>query len=235
MKYPNVAEGVKKIFVAEVLALIGAIAVVASLAFVTVLVGGEESGGLSAITSDNFEFSLTGSSTNTTLFLVLVSVGGIISLISFIIGLIGTNRASRDEDGDKKNFKYAFLCTIFSLIFSIAGSCLTIVSPAISSGLTAGGEALGVLTIYYVLAGISYFADKAGDAALAKKSKSMMTLVLGTFVASIILEAIMRYASGSLRKAVLMVLIFALIIVTIVQYILYFIVLIKAKKTFSEQ
>ena len=120
MKFPNAAKGVKKIFTAEILSLIGQI--LAAVSTIAVLIAILTSGITveSLKTGNGFE-GLVG-------FLLIAGIAwivmGIFMFIAMIIRIVGIAQARRDED----NFTAALVFQIMSIVTTL----LTIFLPIVS-------------------------------------------------------------------------------------------------------
>lgn len=104
MRFPNAAAGVKKIFTAEILALIGAIATVIGTisALIAVAAAANNSTGGTAVAGGASVIFLLGA--------------GVLGIIAFIMNIIGINSAAKDE----ASFKTALIC----VIVGIAGTAI---------------------------------------------------------------------------------------------------------------
>lgn len=212
MTYPNAANGVKKIFTAEILSLIATVCAIATLIFsLTTLASANDSAAAAALTSG------AGA--------ILFGVGaGVLAIIAFIIQLIGVNKASNDEPA----FKVALYAILAGILFSALSSILSNVGIA-KSIFDALGSVASLFVMIYVIQGIRNLADKLGDSAIDQKGASIFKVLIGMYVLIIIAQLIVlifRNGSGALVAAVLALI--ALVLQLIV-YILYISFLSKAK------
>ena len=107
MKFPNAANGVKKLFTAEILQIIAAVALAAAAIMSLVM--------LANAANENAGATL-GFGAGTLVF----SIGGaVVSLISFILTIVGLVKASKDDNG----FKTALAFIILAVVATIVGSC----------------------------------------------------------------------------------------------------------------
>ena len=107
MKFPNAENGVKKLFTAEILQIIAAVALAAAavMGLVTLANAANENAG-----------ATLGFGAGTLVF----SIGGaVVSLIAFILTIVGLVKASKDDDG----FKTALAFIILAVVATIVGSC----------------------------------------------------------------------------------------------------------------
>ena len=98
MRFPNALEGVKKIYKAEVIGLIGALfGFVAAILALAGVSAGEDGLGLVAVGG------------------ILIIAMAVLLVISFIMNLVGLNKAKPDEE----NFKNALTMVIIGIIAGI--------------------------------------------------------------------------------------------------------------------
>ena len=96
MTFPNAANGMKKIYVAEILALVAALCTGLML-IITAFT-------LSSAQSLNISGALTGG-----IFLLFFGLGAFVLLVlALIFNMIGIASAKKDETGEKKNFNLLF-------------------------------------------------------------------------------------------------------------------------------
>ncbi len=116
MKYPNAYQGVKKIFTAEILSLIGSVCMIVVAIFAIV--------SLASIAASSGDGLLVGGAGA----LVFGIAGFVLMLISLILLMVGTKRASKDEG----LFNKAFLFILFSLILTFVASIVSSTTGATS-------------------------------------------------------------------------------------------------------
>lgn len=204
MQFPNALEGVKKIYKAEIIALIGAIA-----GFVAALLGviGAQSGSMGGL-------AVAG---------VLIIAMSVLFIIAFIMNIVGLNKAKPDEE----NFKNA-------LYMVFAGIVLSIVVGATKDGtlLHTLGESLGnicnLLVNYLVATALMNLANRLGDAAVAQKAKSVRSLLTVVWIIALVLQVL---GDTFTSKAGMIAVVLALIasVIEIIAYIVYLGLLSKAR------
>ena len=148
MTYPNAANGVGKLFTAQILliiaAILGAVSAVVSAAVTISNMGNADN--LGAFVSTG----LTG----------LLAVGIIalaflvIYIIAFIIQLIGLAKAGKDEN----MIKIAFILTLVNLLLTIVAAVLSSSAPTASSVLRLAVTVIQVLINVLTIMGISKLA-----------------------------------------------------------------------------
>ena len=204
MQFPNASEGVKKIYKAEIIALIGAI-----VGFVAAVLGvaGAQSGNVGGLAGAG----------------VLLIAMSVLFIIAFIMNIVGLNKAKPDEE----NFKNA-------LYMVFAGIVLSIVVGATKDGtlIHTLGESLSnicnLLVNYLVATALMNLANRLGDAAVAQKAKSVRTLLTVVWVIALVLQVL---GDTFTSKAGMIAVILALIasVIEIIAYIVYLGLLSKAR------
>ena len=204
MQFPNALEGVKKIYKAEIIALIGAI-----LGFVAALLSlvGAQSGSLGGLAGAG----------------ILIIAMSVLFIIAFIMNIVGLNKAKPDEE----NFKNA-------LYMVFAGIVLSIVVGATKDGtlIHTLGESLSnicnLLVNYLVATALMNLANRLGDAAVAQKAKSVRSLLTVVWIIALVLQVL---GDTFTSKAGMIAVILALIasVIEIIAYIVYLGLLSKAR------
>lgn len=209
MTFPNAFEGVKKVFIAEILALIasGCMVLGAIIAAASAMAG-----------------SLSGAAGGG--FFVIASF--VLSLLSLIFNLIGLSKASQDEAA----FKTAFYCAIVNLIATFVIRIIGIAVPgnAINYVSTIISTALSIAIIRYVVKGITSLAEKLGRNDIIDYGGKIAILLYIVYGVSILLNLLSWIFSGSLSMAATIG-VFSILsgIAGIVGYILYLVYLSRAK------
>ncbi len=204
MRFPNALEGVKKIYKAEIIALIGAV-----VGFVAALLSliGMQSGGLGGM-------AVAG---------VLIIAMSVLFIIGFIMNIVGLNKAKPDEE----NFKYALYMVLIGIILSIVvgatkeGTLIHTLGESIS-------KICNLLVNYLVATALMNLAEKLGDTAVAQKAKSVRTLLTIVWVIALVLQVL---GDAFTSKAGIIAFVLTLIasIIEIIAYIVYLSLLSKAR------
>ena len=203
MQFPNALKGVKKIFTAEILALIaGAVGVITAI-----LIAAE-----------------------TEALVPLIAVLGIgvlvVSLISFILNILGLNDARKDEVGFSKAFFIAILGVIISLVAGFLSE-----NTFLANLLDTLGTICEVLVTIFVIGGIMNLAAKLNDEAMVAKGRKILAMVVTVWVISILAALVATFLGGSDTAVAIAGILFVVSsVVEIIAYILYLIYLAKAKK-----
>lgn len=209
MRFPNALEGVKKIYKAEIIALIAAIA--GAVATIIALLSAQSGG-------DGALAGLAGAG-------VLYIAMAVLLIIAFIINIAGLSKAKADEE----NFKTA-------LMMVFAGIALSIVAGATKDGtlLNSLGNDLSnvcnLLINYYVATAILNLAMQLGNTAVAQKAKSVRTLLIIVWGIAFVLKVFGDVLMGKANLSVVaLVLAVIAAVVEIVAYIIYLGLLGKTK------
>ena len=217
MKFPNAAQGVKKIFTAEILAiiaagctLIGGIMIVIAAASA----GGGSKGGAVA--------GLAG----TAIFMIAAAI---ISLISFIMNIIGINNASKDEP----SFKTAFYCVLVGIVASIVAGIFS-GNSVVNAIFTLVGNISSLAVTVFVITGIIKLADQLNNGEVSAKGNNQLKLIVAIYALSIIASLIVMILGGYSASVVAAVIYVIAMILNVIQIILYLSFLNKAKQMLAE-
>lgn len=215
MMFPHAAKGVKKIFTAEILALIGTVLLgVATTAFLAV---GEDRLG------ENTGLSVT--------VLIGFLAGGVLALIALIFKLIGVIQTSMDEPA----FKGVLYVTIFSMIVSAFATTFSynLFISSVASGVSAVAE---LVTIVLIIVGVCHMADHYDRKDMMQRGGRILRIVLWLAVLSIIMRFISIFLprnfedANDLAKFIVIGLAVLSVMLSIAEYALYLAFLSKAKK-----
>ena len=221
MTFPNAANGLKKIYIAEILALVAALCTGLMLIITAFTISSAQSLNLSG--------AVTGG-----LFLVFFGFAAFVLLVlALIFNLIGINSAKKDETGEKKNFAIAFICVIVSICVSFVGGCFTTTMPFLSTVCTTAGRLLDLIATYYILYGISDFAERLGQTGLAEKSKAMVYKLCFLYCVSILANTLFSFLSSKLGMIISLLISLVVIAFSILYYILYLRIIKEARDTFA--
>lgn len=223
MKFPNAAKGVKRIFAAEVLNLIATISlIVAALMIVIAVAGGNyASGDTSAVLAGG---GLVGA-------LVFVIVWFVLTVIAFIMKLVGIINASRDE----VSFKSALVFLIVSIVASIVSSILMTNNINVAGNLLyTFAQLLEVFITIFVIAGGVKLADRLNRGDIGRKGTNVLKVIIVVNVLMLIANMVSSFMGGIAASVVAGVLFLVALIMEVVQYFLYLSFLGKTKKMLAE-
>ncbi len=214
MLFPNAHNGVKKIYTAEVLSLIGSILLVVAAIF-----------GVAAASfadADTGAGAVAGTAAG---FLVLGLAGSVLSVIAFILNLVGIISAMKDE----ATFKTA-------LIFTIVGIAAAVLSGAFSSNSTVSDFLQIIINLselfvaLYVVQGIMNLATKLKDSNMAERGNKVRWWLVITFCIPTVIKLVSAIVALNEAGAVANMLSLVSSVLMVVAYFIYLSYLGRAKK-----
>ena len=213
MQFPNALEGVKKIYKAEILELIsGIIALVAAILMLVGVAGAQADAAGAAL----------GGIVGGGILLIAVAV---LSIIAFIMGIVGVKKAMPDEE----NFKNAFYVMIVGIIAGLviglakAGGILSDAGETVSS-------ICSFLAQYFIISAIIVLAQRLGDAKMETKGVNTRKMLMFVWVLRIIFQVIDIFVGKSDTVDVASgVLALIAAVIGIVAYVMYLGLLKKAR------
>ena len=214
MTYPNAYSGVKKLFTAQILSLI--------VVILSLITAGIAAGGAAAI-EDHAEAGLVALGGSAILGVIVLVIG----VIALIITLVGLHQAGKDE----KCFKTAFIFAIIQLVaafvkgFGAEGSALYVGADFIA-------DLAQIIMIIYVIYGVINLAKSLNDEKLAKRGKTLLTLIMILLIVALVISIVGNFVGGS-ETGAMIVGITGIVsaIIMLVAYIMYLTLLSRAMKT----
>jgi hypothetical protein len=179
MRYPNAYKGVSQIYKAELIAILAVIctgigAILAIFGVGVADVGSEAVGKGFAITGGLF-----------------VMATAVLMIVSYILNIIGVGNAAKDEIG----FRSAMIAIIIGIVASIVAGIFSnkevvcLLAQLVS-------KICDIMVFWFCIGGIRNLADKMNDRNIANKADSFTKLIIGIYIAGIVLAII-----GSFVKA----------------------------------
>ena len=173
MRYPNAFKGVSQIYKAELIAILAVIctgigAILAIFGVGVADVGSEAVGK---------GFAITGG-----LFVIATAV---LMIVSYILNIIGVGNAAKDESG----FRSAMIAIIIGIVASIVAGIFSnkevvcLLAQLVS-------KICDIMVFWFCIGGIRNLADKMNDRNIANKADSFTKLIIGIYVAGIVLAII---------------------------------------------
>ena len=203
MQFPSAHKGVKKLFIAELIAI--AAGLLTLVAAVLAVVGIKNEGVLVAAGS-----------------ITIVSTFALIVVL--ILQLVGLFQGGKDS----LQIKYAFFISLGGLVLSIVLAVLRLL-PA-NNGLAIAIGVIGplvdiatVLALAYTLLGIAELAEKVNDEPMARRGKTLAFVVVILFAISVVLNLFSSFfVNNAPSWAVTLIAIFGIVtaVVELVAYIL---------------
>lgn len=208
--YPNAANGVKKILIAEILALVAVIL------------------GVAARVADIMLTKAEGVDEGASAIVTVIGVGmGVVALISFFLNIIGVNIASRDEDA----FKYASAAIIAGIVCTLANGFFNISdNDVVQTIFEIVTDMASLIVTLFIIIGIRNLAKELKDEKMEKKGGSLLNIVF-VFSALAILDKVVLLVIRNQTVLIVAGLCAILVaILAVIKYILYLSYLAKARK-----
>ena len=206
MKFENAYEGVKKIYTAEILAIVAAACGIIAAIVGVVSLASRSAGGL----------------LGTGFFGIAAAV---LFVVSYIMNIVGINRASKDEAA----FKNALYVVLAGIVVSIVGSFFK--EGTFMNGLFSTlNTVCNFLVTFLVCQGIINLAEKLEDAAVAEKGKKVQKLMLIVWIIAIVVKLISAILGGGAAAVVGGILGIVGSVISIVAFVLYLGLLGKGKR-----
>lgn len=212
MKFPNAYNGVKKIYLAEVLLILAAILGIATIVVLAV----------NNVNIEAEELNLEG--TPATLTLVFSIGAALIALIAFLLNLFGVISARKDDD----NFKMAMFFTFIGIVCSIISAAFNN-NEGLKGWMEVGNNLSSLFASYFVLGGIASLAGKYPDNMTMNLALKARTKVMSAFSTTVILRLIVNVFNIQ-NETILLVLSVIILLAQVVSYLLYMATLAKGKK-----
>jgi len=173
MRYPNAFKGVSQIYKAELIAILAVIctgigAILAIFGVGVADVGSEAVGK---------GFAITGG-----LFVIATAV---LMIVSYILNIIGVGNAAKDESG----FRSAMIAIIIGIVASIVAGIFSnkevvcLLAQLVS-------KICDIMVFWFCIGGIGNLADKLNDQVMSDKADSFIKLIVGIYIAGIVLSII---------------------------------------------
>ena len=233
MKFPNAAKGIKKMFTAEILHLIGVILMIIAASFAVV--------GLSTAAIDvnnlpstqNLSELFAGANGTAAANLILIGIGlvgiaFILYFIGFILNLVGYINARHDGN----EFLTALVFLLISIVFS------AVYGFTIYNGI--GGVMYSLATLcqtiatIFVIAGVVKLADRLNRGDVSSMGSNILKLLITIEVIAFVVSLITTFMGGAVASVTAAILLLVAFILSFIKYIMYLIFLAKAKQMLAE-
>ena len=237
MKYPNAYSGVKKIFSAEILSVIGAIVlIVSALLGLIAFAAGTAAQNAEAETASSLSGIAVGFGIPTA---ILLLGAGVLSIVAFILQIVGVTRASKDERIFKNALFFILGGVIASATNSITGAFSGIIGQTgldlVSSICTNLSKIATILVTYYIITGVIALAERIGNEKIEKQGKTILNLLLIMLVLSLIATVTSTvFQQSGTNDVIISVLSFAAGVIELISYIIYLVFLGRSKKMLKE-
>ena len=237
MKFPNAYSGVKKIFSAEILSIIAVILLIAAsvcgLLTVAAAISVESA---DAETASSLVLAAGAFLIPTLAFGVC---GFVLSIISFILQIVGVNKAKKDEPTFKTALLFILIGIISTAVSSITGTLMNSVQnfvgnrvlDVINAFFSSLGKVATILVFYYIIAGIIELAKKIGNEKVANQGRTILNLVMVILVLSLIATITASvFPQNGTNAIIAAVIALAALVIDFIAYIIYLVFLGRAKK-----
>ena len=209
MRCPNASKGINKILASEIISPFSALFMVIAAVFAFAIAEAPPTARKSS-----FEFAMA--------LLFLAGTSAVLVIISFILMIIGLVQASRDES----YFKGAIGLTVVNTVVSTVFAFFSNNSFWNSFGNTVSGL-LGFLTSIIVILALSRMAIALNDQNVVKSSGNLLKAIIIISIISFIARLCSLVLPSQTAKLIVTCL---ACLLEIVRYVLYLVVLVKAKK-----
>lgn len=213
MKFPNAAKGIGKIFAAEIIQLI------------TVLTGGTAAV-LGFVFADSIKADTGSANDVIAITLLCLAVAAVVlAVISFIMMIIGVIQAARDESF----FRGVIWLTLINIAVSVTAGFFSNNWFWNNLANTVSGF-FGFLTTIFVILGVSRMALVLRDQDVIDTSGSLLKTIIGIGLVSLTARFFAIFLPLHVGKFILIGLACLGVVLEVVSYVLYLVMLSKAKK-----
>lgn len=217
MKFPSAAKGMKRIFSAEILQLVGVICLIFAVAL---LISGVAADKVSNGSDEGL--AILGAGFLGSLILGLAFT--VLYTIAFIMHLVGIINARHDED----SFSSALIFLIISVVFSCLSMCF--VQKSISSIFVSVSSLASTISTIFVIVGGVKLADRLNRGDVSTKGANVLKLIIAIGLISCIVSIVSTFTGSIFASVTSIILIIVVLVLDIIKYILYLSFLAKAKK-----
>ncbi len=218
MRFPNAANGVKKLFTAEILSLISTVAMIIAICLAVVAAAGSN--------AQNVTSGTVAAGMGT---IILVAAAAVLVIIAGILALIGLIQASKDEVA----FKTALIATIISLVAAVIMGIFSRYS-VVQSICQCITNIMSVVVTVFVIQGIINLAGRLKEREIAAKGKTLMTILIVIFALAFVASLISAIFGGALASTIAGIIALVALVLDLIGYIIYLTLLAKAKKMLAK-
>ena len=217
MKFPNAANGVKKLFTAQVLSLIAAIATIIGLALLIITAASAEA---------NVEGGAIAAGLGT---IVLMGAASVLILIAAIMSLVGLIQSAKDEGA----FKTALFAIGISLVAAIVAAIFSS-NGIVQSVCQIVQNVMSIAVTIFVITGVTNLADKLNNAEVSQKGRNLLKIIVCIYVLALIATIISLIFGGAFFSVTAAILALVAAVLDVIAYFLYLSLLNKGKKMLAE-
>lgn len=218
MRFPNAYNGVKKIYTAEILAVIAAAAllIVALLGF-----------GLKDIDVENIDAAQAGSVGG---ILILTLAAGVISIVSLIMMIVGLNQAKLDEPA----FRTALILSVVSLVLAVVGTFIESSNEVAGSFISIATSVLSLASTIFIVKGIINLAEQLTRGDMVERGNTLIKIIIGVNIIGIVTGLIGAIIKVEENSTIALILSLVSTIASIAALVIYLVYLSHAKKMLQE-
>lgn len=216
MKYPNAYKGVNRIFIAEIISIIAAIFAIIG---VTMLLAGVTGVDLNV----SAELPMNGLTVGGSIFTIVTAV---LSVVSFIMYIIGVVNASKDES----SFKTALYAILVGIIAGLVGGIFSgnLVIYGLASVVSKFCE---LIALFFCIGGIGNLAVSLQNEEIANKATTLVKFICAVIIIGIIISVIVTFVPIPATLASILSIVSS--VCSIISYIMYLFLLSGAKNMLS--
>ena len=213
MRFPNAYKGVSKLFLAEILMLIGS--VVGIIAAILLL----------AAYSSDPNGLVEGAVATMGVSSIVMVASSVLAVIGFVLNIVGLVQAKKDDDG----FKLALIFALICIALSIVSSILANVNPNFAGWMEFVVTIFELCVFEYVVVGVMSLANQLGDQGMVSFGAKVRMLISILYIVLLIIRLF-----GNINVTFAGVVGIVGAILELVVYIGYLIYLAKAKKMLAK-
>lgn len=211
MFYTHARNGIKKIYLAQILSLISV--------FMT---------GVAAAYAD--QASGSGMNTEKAIGIMLpILAVGLLKLAGSLVEFFGLKEAAQDDENFKQGYTYALINIVCSIILAVL-SVLNLKNETISDLGNSIRSIIQMIVTLYVVYGIRSIARELGNHEMDERGKKVFFIYGVSIILSSAIQLVAAFLKGSAKIPVLAILGAAVLALAVVGYFMYLSYLGKAKK-----
>lgn len=233
MKFPNAAKGIKKIFSAEILHLIGAILMIIAASFAVVGLSTAAIDVNSLPNTQNISELFTGANGTAAATLIMIGIGlvgiaFILYFIAFILNLVGYINARHDGNEFMTALVFLLISIVFSAVYGFT------IYNSIGGVMYSLATLCQTIATIFVIAGVVKLADRLNRGDVGSMGSNILKLLITIEVIAFVVSLITTFMGGAVASVTAAILLLVAFILSFIKYIMYLIFLAKAKQMLAE-
>ncbi len=222
MRYPHARKGIAKLFVSEILQLIGVICVTVSSALIAVFALRQDS-------QNDATFGLVAFG-----LLAFSLISAVLMIISMIFNLIGVIQSSKDEPSFKVIIYIIIVGLVSTIGVSVANAVIAEESTALNNFAQVVSDMVHSITTILIIQGITNMATTLGNEAVCKKGQTLFHLIIWIALINIAMKAVILCIPAKAAVEAEVILMVVTAVLSVIQYIIYLSFLSKASKMLKQ-